>query len=43
MIGGESLNISVVSALAALGGTFIGGLTSVFGAWLAQRTQVREQ
>ncbi|RWA50107.1 hypothetical protein AU476_28775 [Cupriavidus sp. UYMSc13B] len=37
------MNVSILPALAALAGTFIGGLTSVFGAWLAQRTQAREQ
>jgi hypothetical protein len=37
------MDASVISALAALGGAIIGGLTSVFTAWLAQRTQARAQ
>jgi|SRR5271166_2260023 len=34
---------SIISALAALAGAAIGGLTSVFGAWLTQQTQVKAQ
>jgi hypothetical protein len=34
---------SIVSALAALGGATIGGLTSVVGAWWTQHNQVTEQ
>jgi hypothetical protein len=36
------MDTSVISALAALAGAGIGGLTSVFAAWLTQRTQARE-
>jgi hypothetical protein len=34
---------SVISALAALAGAVIGGLTSVFASWLCQKTQARAQ
>jgi hemolysin activation/secretion protein len=34
---------SIISALAALGGATIGGLTSVIGAWWAQQKQVTAQ
>jgi hypothetical protein len=34
---------SIISALAALGGATIGGLTSVVGAWWAQQKQVTAQ
>jgi hypothetical protein len=34
---------SIISALAALGGAAIGGLTSVAGAWWTQRQQVTAQ
>jgi hypothetical protein len=37
------MNASVVSALAALLGAAIGGLTSVLATWLTQRTQVRAE
>jgi hypothetical protein len=37
------MNASVISALAALAGAAIGGLTSVLASWLTQRTQVRAQ
>jgi hypothetical protein len=37
------MNASVVSALAALVGAAIGGLTSVLATWLTQRTQVRAE
>jgi hypothetical protein len=37
------MNASVVSALAALVGAAIGGLTSVFASWFTQRTQVRAE
>lgn len=37
------MNSSVVSALAALAGAAIGGLTSVLASWLTQRIQVRAQ
>ncbi|MEX3935835.1 LapA family protein [Paraburkholderia phymatum] len=37
------MNASVVSALAALVGAVIGGLTSVLASWLTQRTQVRAE
>jgi hypothetical protein len=37
------MNASVVSALAALVGAAIGGLTSVIATWLTQRTQARAQ
>lgn len=35
------MNASVISALAALVGAAIGGMTSVLASWLTQRTQVR--
>ena len=34
---------SVISALSALGGAAIGGLTSIVGAWLSQQRQVMAQ
>jgi hypothetical protein len=34
------MDASIISALAALGGAAIGGLTSVIGAWLTQQAQV---
>lgn len=37
------MNASVISALAALAGAIIGGLTSVLASLLAQRTQARAQ
>jgi hypothetical protein len=37
------MDASVVTALAALMGASIGGLTSVLTSWLAQRTQARAQ
>jgi hypothetical protein len=37
------MDASVVTALAALMGATIGGLTSVLASWLAQRTQARAQ
>jgi uncharacterized protein YukE len=37
------MNPSVISALAALVGATIGGLTSVLANWLSQRTQVRAE
>jgi hypothetical protein len=37
------MNASVISALAALVGAAIGGLTSVLATWLTQRTQVRAE
>jgi hypothetical protein len=37
------MNASVVSALAALFGAAIRGLTSVLATWLTQRTQVRAE
>jgi hypothetical protein len=37
------MNASVVTALAALAGAAIGGLTSVIASWLAQHTQARAQ
>src|SRR5579864_3704633 len=37
------MNVSVISALAALIGAAIGGLTSVLASWLTQRTQVRAE
>ncbi|HEY4803130.1 MAG TPA: hypothetical protein VIH96_10985 [Paraburkholderia sp.] len=37
------MNASVISALAALVGATIGGLTSVLASWLTQRTQVRAE
>ncbi|MBB5509274.1 hypothetical protein [Paraburkholderia atlantica] len=37
------MNASVISALAALVGAGIGGLTSVLASWLTQRTQVRAE
>ncbi|MGF6856550.1 hypothetical protein [Paraburkholderia sp. CI3] len=37
------MNPSVISALAALIGAAIGGLTSVLATWLTQRTQVRAE
>ncbi len=35
------MDASVISALAALAGATIGGLTSVLASWLVQRTQAR--
>jgi hypothetical protein len=37
------MEASVISALAALAGATIGGLTSVLASWLVQRTQARAQ
>ncbi len=37
------MNASVVTALAALAGAAIGGLTSVLASWLAQQVQARAQ
>lgn len=37
------MDTSVITALAALLGATIGGLTSVLASWLAQRTQARAQ
>ena len=37
------MDASIISALSALGGDAIGGLTSVVGAWLTQETQVKAQ
>ena len=37
------MDASVISALAALTGTAVGGLTSAFANWLNHRTQVRSQ
>jgi len=37
------MNASVVTALAALAGGAIGGLTTVIASWLLQRAQAREQ
>jgi hypothetical protein len=37
------MNASVITALAALAGAAIGGLTSVLASWLTQRMQVRAQ
>jgi hypothetical protein len=37
------MNASVISALAALAGAAVGGLTSVLASWLTQRTQARAQ
>jgi hypothetical protein len=37
------MDASIISALAALGGAAIGGLTSIVGAWLTQQTQVTAQ
>jgi hypothetical protein len=37
------MNASVVTALAALAGTAIGGLTSVLASWLSQQAQARAQ
>jgi hypothetical protein len=37
------MNTSVVSAVAALAGTAVGGLTSVVANWLSHRIQVRAQ
>ena len=37
------MNPSVITAIAALAGAFIGGFTSVVTSWLAQRVQAREQ
>jgi hypothetical protein len=37
------MNASVISALAALAGAAIGGLTSVFASLLTQKTQARAQ
>src|ERR1700730_6314370 len=40
---GLSMDASIISALAALVGATIGGLTSVLATWLAHRTQARAQ
>jgi hypothetical protein len=37
------MDASVISALAALAGATVGGLTSVLASWLVQRTQARAQ
>src|SRR5215831_14077016 len=37
------MDTSVITALAALAGAAIGGLTSVMASWLTQRSQAREQ
>jgi hypothetical protein len=37
------MNASAISALAALAGTAVGGLTSVLANWLSHRIQVRAQ
>jgi hypothetical protein len=37
------MDTSVISALAALAGTAVGGFTSVFANWLTHRIQVRAQ
>jgi hypothetical protein len=37
------MNASVITALAALAGAAIGGLTSVFASWLTQHAQARVQ
>src|SRR5215468_8385399 len=37
------MDTSVVTALAALGGAAIGGLTSVLASWLSQRAQARTE
>ena len=37
------MDASVITALAALTGASIGGLTSVLASWMAQRTQARAQ
>ena len=37
------MDTSMISALAALTGTVVGGLTSVFANWLTHRVQVRAQ
>ena len=37
------MDASIISALAALAGAAIGGLTSIVGAWLTQQTQVKAQ
>ena len=37
------MNASIVTALAALAGAAIGGLTSVLASWLTQRAQARAQ
>jgi hypothetical protein len=39
----RTMNASVISALAALAGTAVGGLTSVIANWLSHRIQVRAQ
>jgi hypothetical protein len=41
--GNPDMNASVISALAALVGAAIGGLTSVLASWLTQRTQARAE
>ena len=37
------MNVSIITALAALAGAAIGGLTSVFASWLTQHAQARAQ
>ena len=37
------MNAAYISALAALAGSVIGGLTSLLTSWLTQRTQARAQ
>jgi len=39
----SNMDASIISALAALGGATIGGLTSVVGAWWTQQKQVTAQ
>ena len=40
---GDVMNASVISALAALAGAAIGGLTSFLASWLTQHSQARAQ
>jgi hypothetical protein len=40
---GLLMNASIITALAALAGAAIGGLTSVFASWLTQHAQARAQ
>src|SRR5271166_1882216 len=39
----KKMDIAYLSALAALGGSAIGGLTSIFSSWLGQSVQLKAQ
>jgi hypothetical protein len=41
--GGDKMDTAYLSALAALAGTAVGGLTSFFSSWLGQNAQLKAQ